>query len=64
VLHCNGKLDEMREVAGAAPVLDGTAAQRADAALEQRRPAVGADIAASRAEFADLLRQDTRVPIA
>jgi beta-N-acetylhexosaminidase len=32
-LHCNGKLDEMRAVAEAAPVLAGQAKQRADNAL-------------------------------
>ena len=37
VLHCNGKLDEMREVAGAVPPLAGEAARRADAALAARR---------------------------
>jgi len=33
VLHCNGKLDEMTQVAGACPELAGEAARRADAAL-------------------------------
>ena len=33
VLHCNGTLDEMRAVAGAAPLLAGAAARRAEAAL-------------------------------
>jgi beta-N-acetylhexosaminidase len=32
-LHCNGRLDEMREVVAATPVLSGEAARRADAAL-------------------------------
>ncbi len=32
-LHCNGNLDEAREVAAASPVLDGRAAERAAAAL-------------------------------
>ncbi|MGE4221642.1 MAG: beta-N-acetylhexosaminidase, partial [Alphaproteobacteria bacterium] len=32
VLHCNGDLDEMREVAAVAPELSGAAAQRAEAA--------------------------------
>jgi beta-N-acetylhexosaminidase len=64
VLHCNGELAEMREVAEAVPLLEGIAARRADAALAQRRPPAAGDIAACRAEFANLLRQDTRVPTA
>jgi beta-N-acetylhexosaminidase len=37
LLHCNGKLDEMREVAAAAPPLKGGAMSRARAALKQVR---------------------------
>src|SRR5262245_27838204 len=37
VLHCNGRLDEMREVAGAVPVLQGAAAARSQAALADRK---------------------------
>jgi beta-N-acetylhexosaminidase len=37
VLHCNGKLDEMRDVARNAPVLSGKARERADAALSSRK---------------------------
>ncbi|HEX3673376.1 MAG TPA: beta-N-acetylhexosaminidase [Rhizomicrobium sp.] len=33
VLHCNGRLDEMKEVAGETTALDGIALKRADAAL-------------------------------
>jgi beta-N-acetylhexosaminidase len=51
-LHCNGKMDEMRAVAEAAPVLAGEAARRAEAALARRKPAGAIDLAASRAEFA------------
>lgn len=41
VLHCNGKIDEMREVAGHTPVLAGDAARRCAAALERvARPTV------------------------
>src|SRR5258708_21279313 len=36
VLHCNGKLDEMREVAAAVPDLTGEAAAPADAPLARR----------------------------
>ncbi|WP_424631255.1 beta-N-acetylhexosaminidase [Bradyrhizobium sp. SYSU BS000235] len=38
VLHCNGKLDEMRQVAGETPVLAGEALKRAERALASRRP--------------------------
>lgn len=37
VLHCNGKLDEMRQVAGEAPELSGLALERAQRALASRR---------------------------
>ncbi|WP_127092024.1 beta-N-acetylhexosaminidase [Aquabacter cavernae] len=36
LLHCNGKMDEMSMVAGAAPLLSGLAAARADRALDAR----------------------------
>jgi len=36
-LHCNGKLDEMQEVAETAPVLAGKSARRAEAALARLR---------------------------
>src|SRR3954466_12773482 len=37
VLHCNGKLDEMREVARETPVLSGKALERAEQALASRK---------------------------
>ena len=37
VLHCNGKLDEMREVAGETPELSGKALNRAERALASRK---------------------------
>ena len=56
VLHCNGRMDEMRGVAEAAPRLAGDAARRADAALARlRRDAHGEagrfDLAEARARF-------------
>ncbi len=51
-LHCNGRMDEMRAVAEAAPALAGEAARRADAALARRKPPAAIDLAASRADFA------------
>jgi beta-N-acetylhexosaminidase len=55
VLHCNGVLPEMLEVAARAPVLAGEAARRAEAALAARKPPAPLDIAASRAELAKLI---------
>ena len=55
VLHCNGKLDEMRAVAGEAPELAGAAARRAAAALAVRKSPSGIDLAAARREFAAMM---------
>jgi beta-N-acetylhexosaminidase len=55
VLHCNGKLDEMREVAGDAPELAGRTLQRADAALAQRKAPQPFDRVAARAELDELI---------
>jgi beta-N-acetylhexosaminidase len=55
VLHCNGALSEMAEVAAAVPALVGEAARRAEAALAARRAPAALDVAASRAELAKLL---------
>ncbi len=55
VLHCNGKMPEMREVAAAAPELTGAAARRAAAALALRGPPAPIDLAAARAEFFKLM---------
>jgi beta-N-acetylhexosaminidase len=38
ILHCNGKLDEMRDVARETPELTGEALQRASRALASRKP--------------------------
>ncbi|MFG1419651.1 beta-N-acetylhexosaminidase [Xanthobacter sp. V0B-10] len=55
LLHCNGKMEEMVEVAAAAPVLQGQAAERAGRALALRRPGVLHDAVALRAEVARLI---------
>ena len=55
VLHCNGKLEEMRAVAVEVPPLAGASRRRTDAALAWRRSQVPFDPDAARAEFADLL---------
>lgn len=55
VLHCNGKLDQMRAVAGVVGPLHGVAADRAARALTWRRVPAPLDEAAARAELAELL---------
>jgi beta-N-acetylhexosaminidase len=51
VLHCNGNLDEMRQVAGEAPELSGQALERARRALASRKPPQPFDREAARAEL-------------
>ena len=55
VLHCNGKMDEMRAVASEAPELSGAARRRADAALAVRKSPAGIDLPAARREFAAMM---------
>jgi beta-N-acetylhexosaminidase len=55
VLHCNGRLDEMRAVAGAVPLLAGRPEQRANAALAARRDPEPIDLPAAHAAFQELL---------
>ena len=62
VLHCNGRLDEMRAVASEAPVLDGVAAQRCATALAARRQPDAIDLAVARAEFAAMMERAT-IPV-
>jgi beta-N-acetylhexosaminidase len=56
VLHCNGDLAEMQAVASTVPTLTGTAAQRADAALAQRKRHAGHDLDSMRVEWAALMQ--------
>ena len=55
VLHCNGKLDEMRDVARKAPELSGKALQRANTALASRQAPLAFDRVAARAELDALM---------
>jgi beta-N-acetylhexosaminidase len=55
VLHCNGKLDEMREVAGQTPELSGQALERARRALASRKAPQPFDRLAARAELDALI---------
>ncbi len=55
VLHCNGKLEEMREVAAETPELSGKALDRARRALASRRVPQPFDRAAARADLDALM---------
>jgi len=55
VLHCNGKLDEMRQVAGETPELSGKALERARRALAARKSPLAFDRTAARAELDALI---------
>jgi beta-N-acetylhexosaminidase len=57
VLHCNGKLDEMREVASHVPELSGKALERAVNALASRKAPQPFDRRAARAELDALVQQ-------
>lgn len=55
-LHCNGKLDEMREVAGEAKPLDGASLKRVEVAMAHLAEPPGAfDAAAAEARLSELL---------
>ncbi len=54
-LHCNGKLDEMSQVAGETPELSGPAMERARRALAARKNPLAFDRAAARAELDTLI---------
>jgi beta-N-acetylhexosaminidase len=55
VLHCNGNLQEMVAVAGAAPGLAGEAARRADSALAARKAPEDFDVGAARNLFEKMI---------
>jgi beta-N-acetylhexosaminidase len=56
VLHCNGGIDEMREVAAAAPPLAGAAGRRAEAALGRlERPTEPLNVAEAKARFSAMI---------
>jgi beta-N-acetylhexosaminidase len=58
VLHCNGKLAEMEEVAANVPVLADEAKRRADAALAMRAAPQDFDVAAARRLFAKTMGEE------
>jgi beta-N-acetylhexosaminidase len=55
VLHCNGRLEEMRAVAEAAPELTGAPARRAVDALAVRKSPTAIDLVAARRDFAAMM---------
>jgi beta-N-acetylhexosaminidase len=55
VLHCNGRIEEMRAIADATPELAGTAGERAARALAVTRPAQPFDRNAGREELIRLV---------
>src|SRR5471032_2671923 len=55
VLHCNGDLAEMTQVAGASPRLTGLAAKRADAALAARGAREEFDVDSARQTFNQMI---------
>jgi beta-N-acetylhexosaminidase len=55
VLHCNGKLDEMRAVAAETPMLEGKALERAKAVLASRRQPDAFDRVKGRADLDALI---------
>ncbi|MGB8606287.1 beta-N-acetylhexosaminidase [Bradyrhizobium sp.] len=57
VLHCNGNLDEMREVARETPELSGKALERARRALASRKAPQAFDRLAARAELDALIER-------
>ena len=57
VLHCNGKLDEMRDVARETPELTGEALVRANRALASRKQPEPLDRQAARAELDTLINR-------
>jgi beta-N-acetylhexosaminidase len=57
VLHCNGKLDEMHDVARETPELAGAALDRARRALASRKPPKPFDRQAARAELEALMNR-------
>jgi beta-N-acetylhexosaminidase len=57
VLHCNGDLEEMRDVAAETPELSGKALERANQALASRRRPQPFDRSAARAELEAMMSQ-------
>lgn len=63
LMHCNGELAEMIQVAHAAPVLDGRAAERAEAALAARRAPAELDFDAGVKQLDALFKEAGLEPV-
>lgn len=61
-LHCNGKLDEARDVAASVPRLEKEAEQRADAALSRRSAPEALDVRQARARLERLMQDGSPDP--
>lgn len=57
VLHCNGVMDEMRQVADATPKLSGKALTRAEFALTMRQTPARFDLDAAKTTFAQMMQR-------
>jgi beta-N-acetylhexosaminidase len=55
ILHCNGNLQQMQQVAANVPILEGAPAQRAQRALRTCLQPASFDLAAARAEFSHMM---------
>jgi beta-N-acetylhexosaminidase len=55
VLHCNGRLDEMKEIAGEVPPLAGAALRRAEAAMSHLHAPVPLDFERAEARLTELV---------
>jgi beta-N-acetylhexosaminidase len=55
VLHCNGRFEEMQDVAAETPPLAGRALERTEVALRQCKKPVDIDVASARAEFSSMM---------
>lgn len=55
ILHCNGVLTEMEEIAGWTPTLEGPSARRAERALASRKSPEPCDVAAADRAYATLV---------
>jgi beta-N-acetylhexosaminidase len=62
VLHCNGRLDEMRDVVAETPALSGEAGRRADAALAARRKPAQFDATEAWERFSIMMAPVQRMP--
>lgn len=58
VLHCNGKMLEMQDVASQSPILSGGAARRAAAAVAGRQKPLPIDLPAARNAFSRMMGSD------